>query len=78
MFTRDAGRPDPAAIARKVLRACQEGKVRTVTGRDIDIAFESICFHSDTLGAFDIVRQMRDALVGAGIRIAPVSASAGR
>ncbi|MCJ8151235.1 5-oxoprolinase subunit PxpA [Shinella sedimenti] len=78
VFTRDAGRPDPAAIARKVLRACQEGKVRTVTGRDIDIDFESICFHSDTLGAFDIVCQMRDALVGAGIRIAPVSASAGR
>lgn len=78
VFTRDAGRPNPAAIARKVLRACQDGKVRTVTGRDIDIDFESICFHSDTLGAFAIVRQMRDALVEAGIRIAPVSASAGR
>ncbi|GAA4165168.1 5-oxoprolinase subunit PxpA [Shinella granuli] len=78
VFTRDAGRPDPAAIARKVLRACKEGKVRTVTGNDIAIDFESICFHSDTLGAFDIVRQMREALVGAGIRIAPVSNVAGR
>ncbi|MBB4439994.1 MULTISPECIES: 5-oxoprolinase subunit PxpA [Rhizobium] len=73
VFTRDAGRPDPAAIARKVVRACREGKVRTVTGSDVDIAFESICFHSDTLGALDIVRQMREALNANGIRIAPIS-----
>ncbi|PWE54199.1 lactam utilization protein LamB [Metarhizobium album] len=73
VFTRDAGRPDPAVIARKVVRACKEGKVRTVSGNDIAIEFESICFHSDTLGAFEIVRQMRDALIAEGIRIAPVS-----
>ncbi len=73
VFTRDAGRPDPAKIARKVLRACQEGKVQTVSGSDIGIAFESICFHSDTLGALDIVHAMREALIAAGIRIAPVS-----
>lgn len=73
VFTRDAGRPDPRALARKVLRACVEGKVRTVTGADIAIEFESICFHSDTLGALEIVREMRAALVAAGIRIAPIS-----
>lgn len=73
VFTRDAGRPDPAAIARKVVRACREGRVATVTGGEIAIEFESICFHSDTLGALDIVRHMREALVAEGIRIAPVS-----
>jgi UPF0271 protein len=73
VFTRDAGRPDPAAIARKVVRACVEGRVTAVTGRDIEVPFESICFHSDTLGALDIVRHMRDALRAEGIRIAPVS-----
>ncbi|MVA81732.1 5-oxoprolinase subunit PxpA [Agrobacterium vitis] len=73
VFTRDAGRPDPAAIARKVLRACLEGKVTAVTGKDIEVPFETICFHSDTLGAFDIVRHMRDALVAEGIRISPLS-----
>ncbi|MDQ0454031.1 5-oxoprolinase subunit PxpA [Rhizobium paknamense] len=73
VFTRDAGRPDPAALARKVVRACREGKVTTVTGRDIDIPFETICFHSDTLGALDIVRQMRAGLLAEGIRIAPIS-----
>ena len=73
VFTRDAGRPDPVAIARKVVRACKEGRVKTVTGGEIDIEFESICFHSDTLGALDIVRNMREALIAEGIRIAPVS-----
>lgn len=73
VFTRDVGRPNPAAIASKVVRACKEGMVTTVTGRDIHVPFESICFHSDTLGALDIVRQMREALKAEGIRIAPVS-----
>lgn len=78
VFTRDAGRPDPKQIADKVVRACTEGKVRAVSGKDIDIEFESICFHSDTLGAFDIVNQMREALQAAGVRIAPVSIDANR
>ena len=74
VFTRDAGRPDPAAIARKVVRACKEGRVTAVTGKDIEVPFETICFHSDTLGALDIVRHMREALISEGIRISPISA----
>jgi UPF0271 protein len=73
VFTRDAGRPDPAAIARKVVRACKDGLVTTITGRDIEVPFETICFHSDTLGALDIVRNMREALIAEGIRILPIS-----
>ena len=73
VFTRDAGRPDPEAIARKVVRACTDGRVTAVSGRDVEVPFESICFHSDTLGALDIVRHMREALIAKGIRISPVS-----
>ena len=73
VFTRDAGRPDPAAIARKVVRACKEGRVTAITGKDIEVPFETICFHSDTLGALDIVRTMREALIAEGIRISPLS-----
>lgn len=73
VFTRDAGRPDPMAIARKVVRACKEGRVTAVTGKDIEVPFETICFHSDTLGALDIVRNMREALSAEGIRISPIS-----
>jgi UPF0271 protein len=74
VFTRDVGRPNPDAIAQKVLRACQEGRVKTVSGTDIEIGFESICFHSDTLGALEIARKMRETLLANGIRIAPISA----
>ena len=73
VFTRDAGRPDPEAIARKVVRACTDGRVTAISGRDVEVPFESICFHSDTLGALDIVRHMREALIAKGIRISPVS-----
>jgi UPF0271 protein len=61
------------AIARKVVRACKEGRVTAVTGKDIEVPFETVCFHSDTLGALDIVRNMREALLAEGIRISPVS-----
>ncbi len=73
VFTRRVGLLDPKAVAEKVLRACVEGKVRTVEGDDIDIAFESICFHSDTPGSLEIATAMRGALTANGIRIAPVS-----
>ncbi len=73
VFVRDAGQLDPDAIARKVIRACEDGTVRTVTGNDIHIDFELICIHSDTPGAEAIVTRTREALVGAGVRIAPVS-----
>lgn len=73
VFTRDVGRLDPATVALKVLRACTEGRVRTVSGADMDVTFETICFHSDTIGAADIARHIRGLLIAEGIRIAPVS-----
>jgi len=73
VFARKVSQPDPDQIARKCLRACREGKVETVEGGDIDIAFESICFHSDTPGALEIGRAVRAALTEAGISIAPAA-----
>jgi UPF0271 protein len=69
VFTRQMRRLDPAEVAARCLRACREGKVAVVEGGDIEIPFESICFHSDTPGALEIGRAIRAALTGAGIRI---------
>lgn len=73
VFTRKVQRLDPNAVADKVLRACVDGKVRTVDGHDIDIEFESICFHSDTPGCLELANRMRASLIQNGIRIAPLS-----
>ena len=45
VFKRQVSRPDPAAIAVKCVKACKTGMVMTVEGDEIEIGFESICFH---------------------------------
>ena len=70
VFARQVGRPDPAAVAAKCLRACTEKVVETVTGEVIPIPFESICFHSDTPGALEIGKAIRKTLSEHGITIA--------
>lgn len=73
VFARQVSRLDPKRVAEKVVRACLEGRVRTVEGDDIDIEFESVCFHSDTPGSIEIAAAIRSALVANGVRVAPVS-----
>lgn len=70
VFRRQVGRSDPEQIAAKCVKACKTGKVTTVEGDEIDIAFESICFHSDTPGALVMGQSIRAGLQDAGIRIA--------
>lgn len=73
VFKRHVVRPKPEELAEKCVRACKEGVVRTVDGKDIEIEFESICFHSDTPGALEIGTAIRSALINAGITIAPAA-----
>jgi UPF0271 protein len=71
VFTRRMRVLRPEEVAEKCVRACLDGKVRTVEGSDIEIAFESICFHSDTPGALGIGAAVRAALIENGLRILP-------
>lgn len=73
VFKRKVQRSDPNAIAEKCLRACQDGTVVTETGNIIQIAFDSICFHSDTPGALENGRAIKAKLEANGIRIAPAA-----
>ncbi|NVO58531.1 5-oxoprolinase subunit PxpA [Rhodobacteraceae bacterium B1Z28] len=70
VFARKVGRPDANQIAAKCVKACKTGKVTTVEGDEIEINFESICFHSDTPGALEMGRAIRKGLTENGIRIA--------
>ncbi len=78
VFKRKVARPDPEAVAEKCVRACSEGLVSTLDGHDIEIEFESICFHSDTPGALEIGKAIRSGLQDAGITVAPAATVLGQ
>ncbi|MEO0362052.1 MAG: 5-oxoprolinase subunit PxpA [Pseudomonadota bacterium] len=69
VFARKMRKLSPQEVAAKCVRACRDGTVETVEGEEIRIAFESICFHSDTPGALEIGKAIRAALVEAGVAI---------
>ena len=69
VFTRRVGALDPAAVAAKVIRACQQGTVQTVEGQSIPIEFDSVCIHSDTPGALALIHATRNALSVHGIDV---------
>lgn len=73
VFQRKTPALDPERIAAKCVRACLEGKVTAVSGKDVNIDFESICFHSDTPGALEIGRAVKTRLQENGITIAPAA-----
>ncbi len=73
VFTRRVGALDPADVAAKVVRACTEGRVRTVDGQDLAIEFDSVCIHSDTPGALRLVQATRAALAANDIRVVGVA-----
>jgi UPF0271 protein len=62
IITREHGTRDPAQAATRCLRAIKEGKVRSVGGRDVTVRAETICIHSDTPNAVEIVRAVREAV----------------
>jgi len=66
----DALLHDPSEAAERVLRMLEEGKIRTVDGRDIRVRVETICVHGDTPGAVEFVRMLRKQLEAKGVSIA--------
>ena len=48
--------------AARTLRAVAEKKVKTVAGNDIPMRAECICVHSDTPGAVDVAKAVKEAI----------------
>ena len=59
------------AIAR-VIRMVTEGKVKTITGKDIPVSAHSVCVHGDGPKALAFVQSIHAALQKAGITVAPL------
>jgi UPF0271 protein len=60
---------DVAAIVSRCVRMVTEGVVRATDGSDVEVAARSICVHGDTPGAVEIAREVRAALLDAGVTL---------
>jgi 5-oxoprolinase (ATP-hydrolysing) subunit A len=60
---------DEAAVVARVVRMATENLVIAADGSDVWLAPRSICVHGDTPGAGALARQIRTALVAAGVRV---------
>jgi UPF0271 protein len=62
IITREHQSLDATQVAARCLRAIQEGKVKSVGGRDIPVGTGAICIHSDTPNAVAIAAAVRAAV----------------
>jgi UPF0271 protein len=53
---------DPSASAKKVMRALDSGTALSVNGREVRVAADSICVHSDTPNAVAIAKAVHQAV----------------
>jgi UPF0271 protein len=64
---------DEAEIAERTVRMVTEGVIRTVGGRDLPVACDTVLLHGDTPGAIALAHRIRKELRAAGVTIAPLS-----
>ncbi len=74
------GRPDAmieeveASIA-QVKRMVLEGKVRSVSGKDVPVRADTLCIHGDQPGALAFAKRIRAALAQAGVEVKTLAAA---
>jgi 5-oxoprolinase (ATP-hydrolysing) subunit A len=62
LITRKHTRYDPERVRARVARVLAEGVAESANGKDIPMRADCVCVHSDTPGAPDIARAVRDAV----------------
>ena len=62
IITRTHAARDPAEVRRRVLRVAREGVAESRGGHEIPMRADCVCVHSDTPGAAEIARAVREAL----------------
>jgi len=63
---------DPAVVASRALMMAKEGKVLAVDGTEIPFRPETLCVHGDTPGAVNLVKEIRETLIEAGVEVIPL------
>jgi UPF0271 protein len=73
VFTRSVAEElDPEEVGDRVVRAVTEKKVKTESGRYIDVASDSVCVHGDTPGAVRLAEAIARKLGENDIEIRPL------
>lgn len=62
IITREHGATDPETVAKRCVRAVQEGLTTSVNGKDVPVRADSICVHSDTPNAVEVARAVKEAV----------------
>jgi len=60
---------DEEIAIRRCIRMVKEGKVTSITGKDVDIKGDTLCVHGDGPKALAFVRRIREAFAAEGIEI---------
>ena len=73
VFTRSVAEElDPEEVGDRVVRAVTEKKVKTESGKDIEVASDSVCVHGDTPGAVRLAEAIARKLGENAIEIRPL------
>jgi 5-oxoprolinase (ATP-hydrolysing) subunit A len=62
---------DVDTVVARAFRMATAGEVETPDGTVISSTVDSLCLHGDTPGAVEMTRRVREALLTAGVRLAP-------
>lgn len=62
---------DPQALAQRVVHLITQGELSSFEGGTLSMTAETVCVHSDTPGAPEILKAVRDALDMSHVTIAP-------
>lgn len=63
---------DPRRAAEQALQMAREQTVTTPEGEKIMMPVDTLCVHGDSLGAVEILRAVRDALLKNGVQVVPI------
>lgn len=64
---------DPQNVVARVLKVLETDELETIDGKVIPMPVQSVLVHSDTPGAVDLAKRLRDGIAGRGGTITPLS-----
>jgi UPF0271 protein len=60
-------------VVKRSIRLITEGKVKAITGEDLDIEADSLCLHGDTPGAIEMAQALKSGLEAENVEIIPIA-----